>query len=162
MALTCVDIGEAIYNALGNSTAILSKCDSLFGAIPTIYYGSTGRKAPPPEDFPAFVVISWGKERGEDESNRIFNFTVGLTVHDENLTIETNEYGVKMVKYRGPKSLEELLDLAMTEIRGISNELYFDDKNFDFEPIEYFPLFYGELTLTISYPILIGGYEPTL
>jgi hypothetical protein len=58
--------------------------------------------------------------------------------------------------------LEILLDLARTAVAGISNDLFFDDMSFLYDPVEYFPLFAGALTVNLSFPKLIGGFEPTL
>jgi hypothetical protein len=162
MALTNASIGQAIKKALRDSADLKAKCIELYGQPHTVYYGSTGRKSPPPEDFPVFTVVPWSKERGEDLNKRIFTYTITLDVDDETITEETSADGIKTLDYQGPASLEILLDLAMAAIRAISSDLTFEEKTFDYEPIEYFPLFVGELLLTATYPFLLGGFEPTL
>lgn len=157
-------IGKAIRNAVRDDSAIRSKCQDLFTLNHSVWYGAVGRKGSQKDDDPVYTVIPLGKERGENESEteRIFTFLVGLQIKDSNSTEATTAAGVKTVEFRGPKSLEELLDLAMTAIRAISTELSYDDKTFEYEPPEFFPVFHGTLVLTVTYPILIGGYEPTI
>ncbi len=162
MALTCYDLADKICDAIAESEAIVNKCTALFSKTPKVFRGWSGRTSSQPDAEPIFAVFPLEKEVGEDKSEHNFQMVVQLTVTDESCESETNALGVVVTKYRGPKSLEELLDLAMTEIRALSTELYFNAKRYEYQPIEYFPIFYGELTLTVSYPILIGGYEPTL
>jgi len=162
MALTIDDIGIAVRDAIRDSTAILNFCTTNFSKTHSVYYGSTGSKSPPPEDHPAFGVVPWAKERGEDEENRIFTISVMLYITDETRDSAQTGSGVIYITYRGLEKLEDLLDLAMTAIKGISSELFFDDKTWEFDPMEHFPMFVGELTLTVTFPILIGGFEPTI
>lgn len=164
MPLTCDDIGKAIRDAIRDSSAVRAECQSLFSTNHSVYYGATGTRGAPKEDFPTFTVIPWGKDRGEDEgrTERVFTFGVMLEIEDSAKTEDTTGDGVKYVEFRGPKSLEDLLDLAMTAIDAISNEISFDDKTTELEPVERFPVFEGALTLTVTYPILIGGFEPSI
>jgi hypothetical protein len=162
MALTSDGIGTKMVEVLRDSQDILDKSNTLYFQPHTVFYGSTGIKAPEVADMPALAVIPWGKERGEDDENRVFTFSVMLTLHDETVNTATTEKGVKVKTFRGASTLETFLDLAMTAIRNMSTEMYYNDKGFEYQPIEFFPLFMGELILTVSFPVLIGGYEPIL
>jgi hypothetical protein len=162
VSLTVKGLAAAMTEALRDDASILAYCQDLYGKAHAVFQGAMGVKAPQEGDFPVFTVIGHAKERGEDELNRIFTFTVDLELEDQVSTEATAANGVKTVVYRGAQTLEELLDLAMEAIRGISTEIFFDDKGFDFEPIEYFPVFVGTLTLTVTVPVLIGGFEPTI
>jgi hypothetical protein len=54
------------------------------------------------------------------------------------------------------------MDLAETAIRAALTDLDFDDLSFDYDAITFFPLFAGALNMTVSFPKLIGSFEPTL
>ena len=161
MPLTLDKIGRAMRDAIRDSVPILSYCQSLYNTTPTIAYGATGTKLTP-EDFPAFSVVPWSKERGEEDEDRIFTFSVILVVTDTTEDEETTAGGVITKTYRGPKLVEDLLDLASDAVRTISTELFFTDKTTEINPVEYYPEIYGELVLTVSFPVLIGGFEPEL
>jgi hypothetical protein len=162
MAVTVKNLGAAIVVALRDSTTIQSKCQEYFYKAHTVMYGSTGDKSPSVDEMPAFAVIPWGKDRGEDDRDRVFRFTIVLTMEDETVTSATSERGVDTKIYRGTDILEELLDLAHTAIRSMNTELFYNDLGWEFEPIEYFPLFVGQVIIEISYPVLIGQYEPSV
>jgi hypothetical protein len=162
MALTSEEIGNKMVEVLRDSQTILDTSNTLYFKPHTVFYGSTGIKAPDVADMPALAVIPWGKERGEDDENRVFTFSIMVTLHDENVTTATTEKGVKVKTYRGASTLEQYMDESMTAIRAMNTEMFYNDKGFEYQPIEYFPLFMGELILTVSFPVLIGGYEPSL
>jgi len=162
MALTVKQIGAKIVQVLRDSTGIFNKCNELYYRPHTVSYGSTGSKTPGVDEMPSFAVVPSGKERGEDDTDRVFRFSIVVTLEDETVTESTTENGVVVKTYRGSDTLEELLDLAHTAIRAMSNEMYYNDLGFEFEPIEYYPLFVGQMLMQISYPVLIGQYEPTL
>lgn len=162
MALTVKTLGARIVTALRDNAAILSKCTELYYRAHTVSYGSTGDKAPSVDEMPAIAVVPWGKERGEDDRDRIYRFSIVVTLEDDTVTTTTTEKGVVVKTYRGADTLEELLDLAHTAIKAISTELFYNDLGFELEPIEYYPLFVGQLMMEVSYPVLIGQYEPTL
>jgi hypothetical protein len=161
MSLTISAIGQAIKEALRDSAAILAACNDRFGKAHTVFYGASGQESPGSDEFPAFTIVPWGKAKGEEEERRLFNFSIFLELADTMVT-ESESSGVVCQDYRGPESLETLLELALTEILGISEELGTDELSFAFNPIEYFPVMVGELTMTLSFPSLIGGFEPTI
>jgi hypothetical protein len=160
--LTSDAISQKIFEALRDSDAILDLCQDLFSKPHTVCLGLSGADGPPPEECPVFEVIAWTKERGEGQDNWPFLFSVNLYLEDNEITREITMTGVKTLSYRGTQSLEILLDLARTAVAGISNDLFFDDMSFLYDPVEYFPLFAGALTVNLSFPKLIGGFEPTL
>lgn len=164
MNLTLKAICGAIWKALRDSAEILAACQNLYERPHSVYYGSWGPLSAAAEDYPAFTVLGWEKDRsaGDDDRDRLFQITVGLDIHDETSTEAVTAEGVKTVTYRGMDTLEDLLDLAMAVIEGISTEIIWTEKVFSFEPLENFPVFVGEITLTAAVPILIGGAEPIL
>lgn len=162
MALTNDAIAQKIFVALRDSAAILAASQSLYSKAHTVCLGLSGVEAPPPEDCPQFEVISWAKERGEAQNNVPLMFSIILSLEDSVITRATTLSGVKTIVYRGPQSLEILLDLVKAALVGISGDLFFDDLSYLYDPVEYFPLFTGILTVNLSFPKLIGGFEPTL
>ncbi len=160
--LTCTAIAEKMLEALRDSADILAKCQELFDKPPMIIKGGTGRLSPEDQDYPAFAILSWAKERGELAEDLDFHFTVGLALKDEIYRDDIDVNGVKTRIYQGEESVEQLLDLAAAEILAISSNFTFKDCATILESVEYFPLFMGALHLTISFPVLVGGYEPTL
>jgi hypothetical protein len=160
--LTLNSIGQAIKVALRDSAAILAECDTLFERPHVVFYGASGQETGGPEYFPLFTVVPWGKERGEDEDRRLFTFSLFLELEDTTITDATTGDQVLTREYRGVGSLEDLLDLALAEILNISPDLFLEGVSFSFNPIEFFPVMVGEISLTISFPVLIGGFEPTV
>jgi len=160
--LTCNSIGQAIKVALRDSAAILAECDTLFDRPHAVFFGASGQEAAGPEYFPVFTVVPWGKERGEDEDRRLFTFSLVLELEDATITDATTGDGVLTREFRGAATLETLLDLALTEILNISPDLFLEGLSFSFNPVEFFPVMVGEISLVISFPALIGGFEPTL
>lgn len=160
--LTLTALVAAMAEAIGASDEIVAQCLSLYSTAPTVHVGASGYQAPETSEFPAFTVLGWSKDKSETEMRRSYDLTVGLVLHDETVSTETSVDGVVTKTYRGAATLETLLDLAMTAIRDISEEIFFDQKTMDLEPIEFFPLFVGELNLTVGFDALIGGAEPSL
>jgi len=160
--LTNRAIARKIFETLRDSAAIRAKAEELYGKPHSVYLGFSGSKAPAPENYPAFEIVSWNKERGQNRDSYSFTFSLLLSLEDALLEDGITTAGIYTEVHQGPEAAEELLDMALTAIRGMGADLDFDDLSFDYDPIEYFPLFVGVLTLTITFPALIGGFEPTL
>ena len=162
MALTNDEIAQAIFEALRDDEDILEKCDDLFGVTHLVCLGLSGEDGPMPEDCPVFEVISWGKERGEAPDTWPFAISVNVFLRDETRDYETTTSGVRTIVNQGPQSLEALMDLAETAVRGALADLDFTDLSFDYDAITYYPLFAGALNMTVAFPKLVGGFTPTL
>ncbi len=163
MAVTASAIAGKILEALRDSAAILAKCRELFDKPQAIFSGYTGEQAPGPEYLPCFQIYPAIKVDGEDQDHLSFTVSLELSLEDTEKTEATvEETGVYTAAYRGPQSLEELLDLAVAAIREISEQLFIDEENSLYDPLEFFPLFVGVLTLTINIPKTAGGFDPTL
>ena len=163
MTLSCSTLGLAIAGAIAEDTDIISACQTLWTKNHTVYYGSSGREGPPIEDFPAFQVLPWGKDTSESADDRSFTMVILLAIEDTSITTtDADEETAKTVVHRGPTTLETLLDLAVAAARAISNEIFFSFEEQEYEVQEFFPIFLGQVALTITYPVLIGGYEPTI
>ncbi|MCL4502485.1 MAG: hypothetical protein M1438_11630 [Deltaproteobacteria bacterium] len=161
MPLTLTAINQKIFEALRDAAALKAECQARFGKLPAVFSGFTGEMAPMPEKMPYFQLFPAVKQRGEEEDKLLFTVSLELALQDSAVTEATVD-GVYTAMYRGPASLEALLDLAMAAIQEISPDLEFDQEHSFYDPLEYYPLFVGVLTLTISFPNLIGGFEPTL
>jgi len=162
MALTNAQIAQKIFEALRDSAEILAECEDLFDTPHTVCLGLSGEDGPEPEQCPVFEVISWNKERGMAPENWPWAFSVNLFLRDEERTEATTGSGVQTIINRGPESLEALMDLAETAITAALGDLDFDDLSFAYDAVTYWPLFAGALNITVSFPKLGGGYQPTL
>ncbi len=162
MALTSDAIATEIFEALRDSEALLAACQELFDKPQTVCLGLSGEDSPPEEDCPVFEVIAWNKERGQSPDAWPWAFSVNVFLADATKEREITASGVKTIVNRGPQSLEAIMNLAETAILAALADLDFDDISFDYDALTFFPLFAGALNLTISFPKLIGGFEPTL
>lgn len=162
MALLLQDILASAADAIAGDEQIIAKCLDLYGRAATVHVGAAGYQAAESSDYPAFTLLGLTKERTETEPRRVYEITVGLALHDENYATETTVDGVSIKTYRGAATLEDLLDLAMAAIKNISEDLFFDIEIYDFEPVEFYPLFVGEISLTVGFEVFLGGEEPTL
>lgn len=160
--LTNDTIATAMFEALRDDAAILAECQSRFSTPHLVCLGLSGGGDPDPEDCPIFEVITWNKERGLAPETWPFVFSVNIFLHDLSREYETTTSGVRTIVNQGPQSLEVLMDLAEAAIRAAMTDLDFDDLSFDYDEITYFPLFAGVLNMTVSFPKLIGGFQPTL
>lgn len=174
MALTARSIKNAILDALSESADLISACLDYYDTAPVFVGGGSGRQGA--DQAPSVTVLAWSRTAGEDDERRSFDLSVLLSVTDETITTTTKtvilEEGeneepdvteeVTIENFAGPDRLEELLEIAAAEIVAISNEITVDSLDYSFEPLEFYPLFIGGLDITISYPVLIGGFEPTL
>lgn len=171
---TARSIKDAILTAIAASADIITKCLEYYDAAPEFIAGGSGRHGA--DSSPAFIVLPLSRSAGEDDERRSFQFSILLTVSDDNFTSETRtviiEEGeedepdvtqdVIVENFAGPDRLEELLEYVVEALLSISNELTIESLDYSFEPLEFFPLFVGGLDFTVSYPRLIGGYEPTI
>ena len=162
MSLTATAIAQKVLEALRDSADILDECQDRFGKAHSVFSGFTGEEAPGSEYQPYFQIYPAIRTEGEEEDKFSFTLSLELGLQDSTLTEATSADGVYTAIYRGPESLEVLLNLARDAIRGISAELEIDQEQSLYDPLEFYPLFVGILTLTITFPKLIGGYEPTL
>jgi hypothetical protein len=160
--LTNKDIARKIFETLRDSEALRTKCEELFNKAHSVYLGFSGSQAPPPERRPALEIISWNQERGETQDKVTFVFSVLLSLDDEVLEDEVTCPGVFTQVHQGPEAAEDILLLVLQAIRGMSADLDYDEMSLEFDAVEYFPIFTAVLTLTIAFPVLAGGYEPTL
>lgn len=155
--MTLDDIGQKIMEALRDSTGIASACDTAFDKPHSVFYAVAGSKSPDIADFPAFVIVPSKKSTPENASIHSFEFFLGLAISDDSITEDTTEDGVVTKVMSGATILEDLLDLAATEIRGISANIDISSEDFEIEPVEFFPTQVGSLRLVITIPVLIGG-----
>jgi hypothetical protein len=162
MALTNAAVAEKIFEALRDSDDLLDKCQELYGKAHLVCLGLSGEDGPQPEECPVFEVIAWNKERGENQENWPLAFSVNIFLYDDNREFSTTTSGVRTLVNQGAGALETIMDLAQAAITAISAELTFDDLSFDYDAVIFFPLFAGALQVNISFPKLIGGFEPTL
>jgi hypothetical protein len=162
MPLTSNAIATGIFEALRDDAAILAECLDRFGVPHLVCLGLSGEDGPAPDECPVFEVIPWNKERGLNPDNIPFICSVNVFIRDAAREYETTSDGVRTIVNQGPESLEVLMDLAETAIRAALTDLDFDDLSFDYDAITFFPLFAGALNMTVSFPKLIGSFEPTL
>jgi hypothetical protein len=160
--LTNDAIATAIFEALRDDVALLEECQGRFDMPHLVCLGLSGEDGPAPDECPVFEVIAWNKERGIAPESRPFVCSVNIFLRDESREYDTTDTGVRTIVNRGPQSLEVLMDLAETAIRTALADLDFDDLSFDYDAITFYPLFAGALNMTVSFPKLIGGFEPTL
>jgi hypothetical protein len=159
MALTCSAIAAAIVEALRADSNIMAKCLDYYGRTPAVYRSASGPKAPENEYFPAFTVLAWGKTAGENDPVKEWDLSVMLELNEANEEVGSE---ADNRDYLGADRLEELLDLVLAAIRGVSEELFLSRIDFSYEPVEFFPVFVGVLAFTVSFPAVMGGYEPSL
>lgn len=222
MALTARSIQTAIVTALAQSKDIAVQCLSYFGEVHQVNSGGSGRQGQ--SEAPSFSVVAWSRSAGEDDVERVLEFSLLLSITDAstasttnsititevweaeteyevddivkndgnlyicvtagesavvdgpegeesgiedgtvvwNFVIEGSSLVIDIINYNGLQKLEILLELAAAEILAISSEIMISELNYSFEPLEYYPLFVGGLDFTVTFPVLIGGYEPTL
>jgi hypothetical protein len=171
LGLTAISLQTAVTSALAKSAAIAAACVSYFGEPQQVSAGGTGRQGQ--TEAPAFSVVVWSRTAGEDDAERAVELSILLSISDstitgttENVDIGTHETPnvvvVEVDTYGGPAKLETLLALAAAEVLAISSEIIIIDLNYSFEPLEFYPLFVGGLDFTVTVPVLIGGYEPTI
>lgn len=159
MSLTCAAIVGAITTALRADAAIIAKCQDWYGTDPAVYGSATGNMGPETEIFPALTVAFWGKEAGDDQPVKTWDLSIMCEVSDDSTAAGGD---IANLDYVGADRVEELLDLALAVVRGISAELFISNISYSFEPIEFFPIFVGVLAFTVSFPSVMGGYEPSL
>jgi hypothetical protein len=160
--VTASAISQKILEALRDSPEILAGCEDLFDKAHSVFLGFTGEQAPHKQHFPCFQIYPAVKVDGEAQDN--LSFTVGLEVslEDTHKVEATTAAGVYTAVYRGSQSLEELMDLAVAAIREISPQLFIDEEQSLYDPLEFYPLFVGVFTLTINVPKTAGGFDPQL
>lgn len=171
---TARSIKDAVVSAISVSAELISKCLDYYDAAPVFISGGSGRQGA--DSVPALAVLMWSRTAGEDDERRSFELSVLLSVTDETITTTTEtvvlEEGegedpdvtqdVTIETYAGPDRLEELLEYVAAALLTISSEITIGDLTYSFEPLEYYPLFVGGIDFTVSYPRLLGGYEPTI
>jgi hypothetical protein len=172
VALTAISLQTAITSALAKSVDITAACITAFGGPHRVSAGGTGRQGQ--SNFPAFAVAVWSRSAGEGDAERAIELSILLSITDDTITTTTedvdiaegedppNVIEVEVDTYNGPEKLEALLELAAAEVLALSPEVTIRDLNYSFEPLEFFPLFVGGLDFTVTFPVLIGGYEPTI
>jgi len=173
MSLTARSIQTALSDALLNSVEIAAQCLEYFGTGHSVSAGGSGRQGN--TEAPSFAVLVWSRTAGEDDPERVIEASILLTITDATFITKTepmsipgevgedpSEVDVELVTYGGPEKLETLLELAAAEILSLSSEIMISELSYNFEPLEYFPLFVGGIDFTVTYPVLIGGYEPEL
>lgn len=155
--MTLTTLCTAIRDALAASSALSAKCSELYGAAPVIIYGSDRADPPATASAPALVIMPEGKSRGENEAVRTYMLTVGLAV-----TQETREGTGGVTEYQCISDMEAILDIVAREVRNLSPELTLEGEEYAFDAVEYYPQARATLSLVVTVPVLIGGYEPTL
>ena len=173
MGLTARSVQTALAEALAESIDITAQCLTYFNLTHTVSSGGSGRQGAAAQ--PSFAVTVWSRSAGEDDPERIIECSVMLSIVDESIVNTKKTVSIPgeegeeptivetgLDTYGGPEKLETLLELAAAEVLSLSAEIIIADLTYSFEPLEYFPLFVGGLDFTVTYPVLIGGYEPTL
>jgi hypothetical protein len=162
MALTAAAIAQKIFEALRDSADILSKCDDLYDRAHSVFRDFSGPDLPSQEYCPLFLVTAENRSEGEGQEDKSFGVSVLLAVVDNTVTEATTPGGVYTAVYGGTAALETLLDLALAAIEAALPDLPPQLGEFLFDPITFYPVLAGEISLTFAYPELAGGYEPTL
>lgn len=157
MALTLKAIGHAIKDALIASSALSAKCLDLYDKDATIVYISDKLNPQQVSSYPLIVVMPESRSDGQTRGRVTFTLQLGFAVEQTERT-DLDE----IVHYQGVDDLEDLMDIAKDIVEAISTELTVDGFDYVFDAVEYYPRAVGTLALEISYPKLIGGYEPTL
>jgi hypothetical protein len=161
-AITLDSLGRKIFAALRDSTAIRAECESRFDRLHSVFYGASGGESPGSEVYPVFVIVPWEKDRGDMADRRTFAYSIFLELEDDEVLDDTSGARAFTRDYRLPQSLEVLLDLARGAVEDLADDLELDELLLGLNSMEYFPVGLGELSLTCSFPALIGGFEPTL
>lgn len=156
------ELAKAIGEQIRDNADVLALCREKFGKNHTIAIDVTGKESLREDQAPLFTVVAQGKSRGEEADHRLFDLEVTAIIKSTNTEQVNTVNGVTTIEHEGTEILENLLDFIMNDLRNISTELTFTQKGQSFETVEFDPLFVGVLSLTVSYPVLIGGYEPTI
>lgn len=155
-------LSKRVAEKIRDNADILAMCRDKFGKNHTVQLDVTGKETKRQNDVPLFSVVSEGKGYGEENEDRTFDLQVGCLIASTDTEIVNTVKGVTMVEHEGLAILEDLLDYIMNDLRSISTELTFSEKGQTYDPVEFAPLFLGTLHIGVSYPVLMGGYEPTL
>jgi hypothetical protein len=160
--MTAHDIANKIMEQIRDNADVLALCREKFSTNPKIELGMNGRNAPREDDVPGFTIAAAGKSYGEENADRTFEMKIIclISLSDKGKTSTVN--GVKTIEHEGSAIMEQLLDLVMDDLRAVSTELTFFEKKQEYEAVENMNLFMGTLDLGVSFPVLIGGYEPTI
>jgi hypothetical protein len=160
--MTATDIARKIFEQIRDNAAVLALCREKFQKNPRVELGMSGRNAPLDQEAPAFTVLPAGKSRGEEANDRTFDIKIICLISLDDKDNEKTVNGVLTREHEGSETMEQLLDLVMDDLRNVSSELTFFEKRQEYEAVENRSFFVGTLDLGVSFPVLIGGYEPTI
>ena len=150
--MTLDAIAKAIRNTIRDSGSIVVACQGLFGKRHRVFYASDGAQSPTVEDCPVFMVHPLGKSIGQGSVNKTFTVKVALGIVQTDPTVNMDD-----VEFSGAQKIEDLLDLALLQVRTISPNIFLDGIDYEIGSIEEFPILVGEMTLTITVTNLIGA-----
>lgn len=153
--MTADQIGKAIRDALVASSTIGAACLSKYQTKHTVYYCPPITLSPTEAECPVFVVIVQGKNVADLSDVREFQFTVGCVVRQEDVS-DSMTGGVRHLSYQGLSDVEDLMDMVITAVSGVSRNLSFATVEMRFEQAD-FPLFSGAVDFVATYPHLLGA-----
>lgn len=141
-----------IRDALKNSTAIASFCQTKYAKAPAIYIGFDAAKPPSISDCPIIAVFPVMKTEGEEIGEFNYGVTVAWSIAN---TAKTTVNGV--TEFTGLSESSQLGQLIYEELANVSNNSPITSCDYTIDAIMSHPQFPGRMDITFTIPVCIGG-----
>lgn len=146
------EVVEHYVGALANDAALEAFCQATFGKSPKIFVGVDTRNPPGKADTP-FIVFRPGPSAEGDEAGTFqYTFTVDWILVDEG---STTTGGVVVMD--GIKKSDDFGQAILAALRGASANVVLSSWTYYIEPVEFWPMYAGNMEVTLNVPHLIGG-----
>jgi len=141
-----------VRDALKNSAAIKTFCQTKYSKDPLIFIGFNAADPPTDGDCPAIIVFPGVKSEGEEISEFSYNLTVSWSILNKSPTVTNN-----VVEYAGLYESDQLGHLIYDVLKNISANSPISSAEYFIDATTSHPQFPGRLDITFTIPVVIGG-----
>lgn len=149
--LKLTDICKKWRDALSEDESITNFCLEKYGKAPLILTGISGKTPPTEENCPYIIILPGGKVEGE-LSEYQYAIAVGWAIKNENQTVDGQK-----IDQDGIYESDDLGQLIYSALFAISPDNPITNCDYELNPIDNWPQFTGQMTLTIEITPAIGG-----
>lgn len=146
------EVIDTYVGALAADAAIETWCQAEYGKSATIFVGIDTRNPPGKAQVPFIVFRPGPSAEGDEVGTFQYTFTVDWIIVNEG---STTTGGV--VKMDGLKKSDEFGQLILAALRGASQNAVLSSWTYYIEPVEFWPMYAGNMEITLNVPHLIGG-----